>query len=73
LSYLKGLKPKKKLGVAFGWCGWGGGAVREINKTHEQIGFELIDELEVKFKPNEEDLKTAFDLGVRIAEAVMSE
>lgn len=71
LNYLKGLKPKKKLGVAFGSCGWGGGAVREINKMLEQMGFEIIDEgLEVKFKPSDEELKKAFDLGVKIAEAV---
>ena len=35
MSYMKGLRPTKRLGAAFGSFGWGGGAVKAIHEQYE--------------------------------------
>jgi len=70
LAYMKSLKPKNKIGVAFSSYGWGGGAVREINKVFEELKFEIMEPLQVKYKPTEDELKKAFELGVEVAEKI---
>ncbi|MCS7144195.1 MAG: FprA family A-type flavoprotein [Archaeoglobaceae archaeon] len=66
LSYLKSLKPKNKKALAFGSYGWNGVAVKEIAKTLEELGFETK-QFAVKFKPTNEELEKAYDLGVELA------
>ncbi len=72
LTYLKGLRPKNKIGVAFGSYGWGGGATKEINKVLEGLKFDVLEPFEVKFRPTGEELDGAFDLGVKLAERIKS-
>jgi len=68
LAYMRGLKPKRKIGVAFGSYGWSGGAVKEISRAMEELKFEVLEPLQVKFRPTAEELTRAFDLGARLAE-----
>jgi len=68
LAHLKELKPKNKVAVAFGSYGWGGGATKEINKVFEELGFEVLEPLNVKFRPTKEELQKAYDLGVELGE-----
>lgn len=57
LSYQRGLKPMKKIGLAFGSYGWGGGAVKEIIKELEATQINVLDEkIEIQFVPRPEDL-----------------
>ena len=72
LAYMKGLKPKNKIGVAFGSYGWGGGAVKEINRTLEDLKFDIMEPLQIKYRPTEDELSSAFELGVKIAEKIKS-
>lgn len=70
LTYLKGLRPKGKKAVAFGSFGWGGGAVKAVEKEMESAGFEIIEPgLQIKFRPDEDGLKSCRELGMRIAAA----
>ena len=43
LTYMKGLKPKNKMGAAFGSYGWSGESVKLINKELEAMKLEIID------------------------------
>ena len=43
MTYMKGLKPKNKIGAAFGSYGWSGEAVKIINDELESMNFEVID------------------------------
>ncbi len=71
LTYLKGLRPRGKQAVAFGSYGWGGGAVKAVEKELETAGFELIEPgLQVRYRPDEEELEKCRLLGERMAEAV---
>jgi len=71
LTYAAGLKPKGKLWGFFGSYGWGGGAVRSMIKTAKESGFDVYEPgVEVKFVPDEEDLKKCFEFGLQIAQRI---
>ena len=68
LCYLKGLKPKNKIGAAFGSHGWGGGGVKAVQQEMEQTGIELIDsKLAFKFVPDEGEIQKCVDFGREMA------
>jgi len=71
LCYLKGLKPKNKIGAAFGSHGWGGGGVKAIQQELEETGMELIDsKLAFKFVPDEGEVRKCVDFGREIADRI---
>ncbi len=68
LSYLKGLHPLKKKGVAFGSYGWGGEAIKALESEMKAMGIAMLEPgLGVIYVPKEEDLKSCVQLGERIA------
>jgi hypothetical protein len=67
LSYMKGLKPRKKIGAAFGSYGWSGEAVKLMNKYMEEMKFDIIEPgIRVKYVPTYDHLKECVDMGKRI-------
>lgn len=69
LTYMKGLKPKNKIGAAFGSYGWSGEAVGILNSYIEEMGYELADPgLKVQYVPDESDFEKCRELGLKIAE-----
>jgi len=71
LEDLKGLKPKKKIGAAFGSYGWSGGGAESVEKALSEAGVEIIAEpLTVKYMPTAEDLHRCFEFGQEIARKV---
>ncbi|MBW2107730.1 MAG: flavodoxin domain-containing protein [Deltaproteobacteria bacterium] len=71
LTYMKGLKPKNKVGAAFGSYGWSGEAVKLINRELEAMRFSLVDPgLRVQYVPTEQSLQACHDLGDKIARAL---
>jgi len=68
LCYLKGLRPKGKLGAAFGSHGWAGGAVKLVEQELEQVGVEVLDSgLAFKFVPEAEEIQRCIDFGRSVA------
>lgn len=68
LTYAAGLRPKEKLWAFFGSYGWAGGAVRNMAETVKKVGFQTFDSaLEIKYIPDQEDLKKCFEFGQQIA------
>jgi flavorubredoxin len=68
LTYITGLKPKGKLWSFFGSYGWGGGAVKSMIEAAKKAGFDVLEpSLEVKYVPDQEDLKKCFEFGKQIA------
>ncbi|MFH1215927.1 MAG: FprA family A-type flavoprotein [Pseudomonadota bacterium] len=71
LTYLKGLRPKRKVGASFGSFGWSGEAVKHINTYMEEMGIDMIDPgIKVKNVPTHEDFQKCYELGVKMAQAV---
>lgn len=68
LDDLKGLKPKGKVGMAFGSFGWGGGAAKTIDERLKAAGVQIIhDPVTIKWVPTPEELNNCFELGKVIA------
>ena len=68
LCYLKGLKPRNKIGAVFGSHGWGGGGVKAVQQEMEQTGVEIIDsKLAFKFVPDEGEIGKCVDFGKEMA------
>ena len=71
LTYMKGLKPKNKIGAAFGSYGWSGESVKLITQELEAMKFEMIDPgVKVQYVPDEKALAACFDLGRKIGQAM---
>lgn len=71
LTYMKGLKPKNKIGAAFGSYGWSGEAVKVITQELEAMKFNLIDPgLKVQYVPDSKTLTDCFELGKKIGQAM---
>ncbi len=71
LHYLKGLRPRGKIGAAFGSYGWSGESVKLINAELEAMKVDLVDEgISVKFVPSGDDLKRCRELGQRVGRTV---
>lgn len=69
LTYMKGLRPKDKKYFLFGSYGWGGGAVKGMEKELESAKFELaMESMQIKFRPYEEDKRTCREIGYKLGE-----
>ena len=57
LTYMKGLAPKNRTGLAFGSYGWGGQSVGQIEEVLKSCGFAVMENIRVKYIPDDEVLK----------------
>lgn len=57
LTYLKGLAPKDRIGLAFGSYGWGGQSVGIVENTLKECGFEMMRKIKVQFVPEKNQLQ----------------
>ncbi|MDH5199870.1 MAG: FprA family A-type flavoprotein [Candidatus Bathyarchaeota archaeon] len=73
LAYMKGLKPKQKIGAAFGSYGWGGGAKRAAEAELKAAGVELVEsDLDFQYRPTGAELQRSVAFGRDIAKKVKS-
>ncbi len=49
LEYMRGLKPKNRIGMAFGSYGWSGESIRDVEATLVKCGFEILPARKVKW------------------------
>jgi len=73
LTYMRGLKPKNKIGAAFGSYGWSGEAVKLLEKELQDMKIELVQPgLRVQFVPDAPALEACHEFGRQIGRAVHS-
>ncbi len=71
LCYLKGLKKKNLIGVAFGSYGWNGAPIDSLTKTLEEMSVEVVSPaLKTSFVPDEETLAKCRELGELISQKI---
>ena len=71
LTYMKGLKPRNKIGAAFGSYGWSGEAAKLVYQELEAMGFEMVGpEVRWPYVPEAEGRKAGFELGRRVGQAL---
>jgi len=69
LCYLKGLKPLKLIGAAFGSFGWSGEAVKHVRAILDEMGVEHVGEdVRVRYAPDAEGIEKCRQLGLLTAE-----
>lgn len=68
LTYMKGLRPKNKIGAAFGSYGWSGEAAETVQQELKSMGMELPEQpLKMKYVPDRDALKLCWEFGQRLA------
>jgi flavorubredoxin len=71
LTYLKGLRPKNRIGFAFGSYGWGGQAVKEVETTMNDLGWDMpVEGLKIQYIPDEEELNGVKEIGKKLGEVI---
>ncbi|MCL2116351.1 MAG: FprA family A-type flavoprotein [Methanobrevibacter sp.] len=63
----------KKKAIVFGSKGWGGGATKKLAANLEESGFEVLDQYDLTFIPNEEELNKCYEIGKEIAKQIKLE
>jgi len=68
LTYLKGLRPKQRIGFAFGSYGWGGQAVGEIEKVIGDLSWDIpIKSVNINYIPDQKELQNTKEIGKKLA------
>jgi len=57
LTYMKGLAPKQRKGLAFGSFGWGGQGVKQVNEALLGCNYQMLDMISIKYRPDDETIK----------------
>jgi len=71
LEEVRNLKPRNKIGAAFGSFGWSGEAVRNLEARLKEAGITLVSEgIRVHYRPTAQELAHCFALGHRVGELV---
>jgi flavorubredoxin len=74
LTYLEGLRPKNRIGLAFGSYGWGGQSVTKIEMVMKNLGWNLPSEaVKIQYVPDEEELEAVQRIGASLGEVVNKE
>lgn len=67
LTYLKGLRPKKKIGFVFGSYGWGGQAVGEIEKIIGELSWDIpYENINLNYIPDEQEILNLRKIGNKL-------
>ncbi|HOK40379.1 MAG TPA: FprA family A-type flavoprotein [bacterium] len=56
LTYLKGLAPINRIGLAFGSYGWGGQSINIVNEILKSMNFKMLEPIKIQYIPTKEDL-----------------
>ncbi|MBC7107775.1 MAG: FprA family A-type flavoprotein [Methanomassiliicoccales archaeon] len=70
MVYLKGLRPRGKIGALFGSYGWGGGAVKALREQAEKAGMIMLEDLEIQYVPKGEKMEKCVDYGKMIGKRI---
>ena len=67
LTYLKGLRPKNRIGFVFGSFGWSGQAVGEIEKILAEMKWDLPEKsININFVPDKKELDQLRSIGMKL-------
>jgi len=73
LTYIKGLRPINRIGLAFGSYGWGGQGAKEAAAVLNGMGWEMpVDFINLQYLPDDRELDGAREAGRKLGDAVLS-
>ena len=74
LTYLKGLRPKKRIGYAFGSYGWGGQGAKEVAAFIKDMGWDVPgDGINIQYLPDDEELAQVREEGRKLGALVLNQ
>jgi flavorubredoxin len=74
LTYIKGLRPRDRIGFAFGSYGWSGEASKDVMKYMEEMKWEVPqDLLKINWIPDDEELDSVKEMGKKLGELLLSQ
>jgi len=72
LTYIKGLRPVNRIGLAFGSYGWGGQGAKEAAAILSGMGWEMpLDLINLQYRPDEGELDNVRAAGKKLGAAVL--
>jgi flavorubredoxin len=72
LTYLKGLRPKNRLGFVFGSYGWGGQAIGEVEKILKELSWDMpVESINLNYIPDEKELEDVKKVGIKLGKYLM--
>jgi flavorubredoxin len=67
LTYLKGLRPKNRIGFIFGSYGWGGQAVGEMEKILKDLSWDIpVKSINLNYVPDEKEIEDVKKIGNKL-------
>jgi len=74
LTYVKGLKPRDRVGLAFGSFGWGGQAAGEIEEVMKTLGWDVpFEKVRLNYVPDTGELEKVRETGRKFGEYLKAE
>ncbi len=71
LTYLKGLRPKKRMGFAFGSYGWGGQAIKEVETVMRNLSWEMpLPTINIQYLPDKQELDKVRKAGQKLGRLI---
>lgn len=71
LTYLKGLRPQKRIGFAFGSYGWGGQGARQVQEALQSIGWETpVEVINIQYVPDGKELQAVRETGKKLGQII---
>ncbi|KJS13715.1 MAG: lactamase [Peptococcaceae bacterium BRH_c8a] len=73
LTYIKGLRPKKRIGLAFGSYGWGGQGAKEVAAILKGMDWEMpVDFINMQYLPDDQELDGVREAGRKLGAAILN-
>lgn len=64
LTYMRGLRPRNRVGFSFGSFGWGGQSVGDIEVVMKELGWDIpFEGRKIKYIPDEQELNDLKEIG----------
>jgi flavorubredoxin len=71
MTYLKGLRPQKRIGFVFGSYGWGGQAVGEIEKILKELSWDMpVQSINLNYIPDDKELTDVKKIGNKLGKYI---
>jgi flavorubredoxin len=71
LTYLEGLRPKNRIGFAFGSYGWGEQSVKKIAAVMSALGWDMpIDGVKTQYIPDQDELASIREVGAELGAVI---
>jgi flavorubredoxin len=72
ITYLRGLKPKRRIGFAFGSYGWNPRVLGDVEGFMDELGWSRpMESVNINFVPDPEELREVRDMGLELARHIM--